>query len=98
MDLIVFLSVISLSPAGLLLTTLSSPAILYLCGSIMVRRRARFIVAFVIIAALILLGSRFHISNHPHLTHLGPSNPKSPGCIQHLGWLEPYQFSSPIEY
>jgi hypothetical protein len=91
--------VISLSPAGLLLTTLSSPAILYLCGSIMVRRRARFIVAFfIIVAALILLGSRFAISNHPHLTHLGPSNPQSLGCIQHLGWLEPYQFSSPIEY
>lgn len=69
-------------------------------------RRPFLVVLFLTIFAAIIYTGR--LGNHgvriqqikDDLIHVGAKEKESeaPGCSQHLGWLEPYQFAYPIQY
>ncbi|CZR61817.1 uncharacterized protein PAC_11714 [Phialocephala subalpina] len=73
-------------------------------------RRPLLIVLFLTVFFAIFFVARYGTHDGGHikkveekievLIHLGPEKPKDPAspCSEHLGWLEPYQFSYPIKY
>ncbi|CAG8970734.1 hypothetical protein HYALB_00001516 [Hymenoscyphus albidus] len=72
---------------------------------IMVRRRPLLLAVFLTVLFGILFTGRYGVKEgsqlKPHIEKvehfLRPAGPKAP-CEEHLGWLEPYSFSYPINY
>jgi hypothetical protein len=76
----------------------------------MVPRRIFLLVVFATIFTFIFFAARplpYYLNDDASLRttldrlHSGSTTPKGPkpsSCIEHLGWLEPYQFTSPIQY
>ena len=74
----------------------------------MVRRKPILLVIFVAVFTSIFLSTRYGYHTRGHLKDVINGNheeettePKKPEpfpCTQHLGWLEPYQFTYPINY
>jgi hypothetical protein len=64
------------------------------------RRRLPVLVFLVIFGAILFVAHRANDGGH-FFTHSGPTTDKDAEptpCVEHLGWLEPYQFAYPIQY
>lgn len=72
----------------------------------MVKRRPLILAVIVTVLTTLLFLGRFGASDGTHLRTVlegikpGPGNqePELGSCSEHLGWLEPYQFTYPIQY
>lgn len=72
----------------------------------MVRRKPLVLAILVAIITTLVFTVRLGISdkgrnlvlNGVHSSSAEPKDPEPTSCLQHLGWLEPYQFTYPIQY
>lgn len=65
----------------------------------MIRRRPSLLVIFIVVFSLIAWAGRW--GNGVRVQQIGKGKEETPAakpCTEHLDWLEPYQFTSPIKY